>query len=86
LWLNTNVCVTISFSVRNGRVTVVAGIDDTIKENTQHLPLYHPDLSPIELVCGDIKNRVPEECMSTGLKQMQMFCEKIFAKYTKEKC
>jgi hypothetical protein len=24
--------------------------------------------------------------MSTGLKQMQMFCEKIFAKYTKEKC
>jgi transposase len=48
------------FSARNGGVTV-AGIDDIIKENGHvalHLPLNNTDLNPIELVCGDIKNRI----------------------------
>jgi transposase-like protein len=37
------------------------------------------------LVLGDIKNRVAEECMSANVKEMQMFCEKVLAEYTKEK-
>jgi hypothetical protein len=67
---------------------IVAGTDDIIKENGHdalHLPQYHPDFSPIELVWGDIKNRVAQECMSTNLKVMEMFCKKVFAEYTKEK-
>jgi hypothetical protein len=39
----------------------------------------------IELVCGDIKNRIAQECVSTNFKEMQMFCEKVFDEYTKEK-
>jgi hypothetical protein len=39
----------------------------------------------MELVCGDIKNRVAQECMSVNLKEMQMFCKKVFGEYTKEK-
>jgi transposase len=64
-------------------------MDNISKENERdalHLPPYHPDLNPIEFVCGDIKNRVAQECMSTNLKEIQMFCEKVFAEYIKEKC
>jgi hypothetical protein len=32
---------------------------------------------------GD-KNRATQEYMSMNLKEMQMFCEKLFAEYTKE--
>jgi transposase len=47
--------------------------DDIIKENGRdalHLPPYHSDLNPMELVWEDIKNRVAQECMSTNLKEM----------------
>jgi hypothetical protein len=57
--INTNVCIVISFSARNGGINVVAAeIDNMIKENGRdalHLPQYHLDLNPIKLVCGDIK-------------------------------
>jgi hypothetical protein len=32
------------------------------------------------LVCGDIKNTV----VSINLKEMRMFCEKVFAEYTEK--
>jgi hypothetical protein len=41
-----------------------------------HLPPCHPDLNPTELVCGDIKNRVAQECMSMNLKEIQTFAKK----------
>jgi transposase len=47
-------------------------VDDIIKENGHdalHLHPYRPDLNPIELVWGDIRNRVAQECMSTNLKE-----------------
>jgi transposase len=50
-------------------------MDNTIKQNgcdTLHLPPYNPNLKPIKLVWGDIKNRTVQECMSTNLKEMQI--------------
>jgi hypothetical protein len=32
----------------------------------------------MELVWGDIKNRVEQKCMSMNLKEMQMLCKKEF--------
>jgi hypothetical protein len=55
---NINVCAVICFSARNGGITVVVAGIDKITENGHdalHLPLYHLDLNPIKLVCGDIK-------------------------------
>jgi hypothetical protein len=37
------------------------------------------------LVYGNIKNSLEQESMFTNLKEMQMFCEKVFAEYTEEK-
>jgi hypothetical protein len=42
------------------------------------------DLNPIKLVCGDIKNIVAQECKPARAEEMQMFCEKVFAEYSKE--
>jgi transposase len=39
-------------------------MDDKLKENGRyalHRPPYCPDLTPIELVCGDMKNKVAQE-------------------------
>jgi hypothetical protein len=71
------------FAASNGGVTA-AGIDDTIKDKERvalHLYAKSTSLNPAELVCGDIKSRIA----STKLKEMQMFCEKVFAEYTEEK-
>jgi hypothetical protein len=49
------------FSAGNEGFIVVAGIDDIITENGHdalHLPPYHPNFNPNELVWGGIKNRV----------------------------
>jgi hypothetical protein len=46
-----------------------------------HLPATSTDLNHSDLVCGHIKNRTA----STILKEMQMFSEKVFSEYTKEK-
>jgi hypothetical protein len=66
-----------------------AGINNIFKENGRdvlHLPLCYHCLNAIEVVWGDIKNRVAQECMSVNLKEMQTFCKKVFAEYTKGKC
>jgi hypothetical protein len=81
---NTDACVVIYFSARNGGITVV---DDKIKEierDALHLPPDHLDLNPIELVCGEIQNRVAQKCMSTNLKEVQILCEQVFAEFTKK--
>jgi hypothetical protein len=63
-------------------MTIVAEIDDIIKDNGSDA--LHPDLNPTEF-CGDIKNRVAQECMSMNFKELQMICKKVFAEYSKEK-
>jgi hypothetical protein len=72
-------------SVRTEKLYLV---DNIIKENRHdalHLPPYHPDLNRIRLVWGDINIRVAQECLSMNLKEKQVFCEKVFAEYMKEK-
>jgi hypothetical protein len=39
----------------------------------------------MELIWGDIQNRVAQECLSMNLKEKCVFFEKVFAEYTKEK-
>jgi hypothetical protein len=84
LCLNLDVCDVICFSARNVGVTIFAGISSMAEENSLYLPLYHSDLNPVRLFCGDIRNRVVQECRSVNLKEMQMFYKKVFAEYTKE--
>jgi transposase len=61
---------------------------DIIKGNghdTLNLPLYHPDLNPMELVWGVVKDKVAQECLSVNLKEKQVFGKSISAEYAKEK-
>jgi hypothetical protein len=54
-YLKYHVCFVIFFSARNGRFTVIAGIDDIIKDNGHdalHLLPYRPNLKPIKFVLG----------------------------------
>jgi hypothetical protein len=46
--------------------------------------LNNTNLNPIDLVCGDIKNRIVQECVSVSLEEIKMFCEKLFAEYTRK--
>jgi hypothetical protein len=46
-----------------------------------HLPVNGTDLNLTELVCGDIRDKTA----STNLKEMEMFCEKVFNDCTEEK-
>ncbi|KAG8314610.1 hypothetical protein J6590_088933 [Homalodisca vitripennis] len=59
--------------------TLKADIQDWLTRQGR-LPPYHADLSPIELVWGDIKDRVAEpftECM----KEKKELCCKLFSEY-----
>nr|XP_031841206.1 uncharacterized protein LOC116430775 [Nomia melanderi] len=49
------------------------------------LPPYHPDLNPIELVWGDIKNKVDKECLSAKLKENKDFLLNCFYQIAVEK-
>jgi hypothetical protein len=69
-------------------MAVIARISDIINKKEHdalHLTLSHLNLNPTELIYEDIKNRVAKECMSMNLKEIQMFCKKVLAEYTKEK-
>jgi hypothetical protein len=71
----------ILFSATSG--VAAAGIDDIIKENGRvalHCAPNSTHLNSTELVGGDNENGIA----STKLKEMQMFCEEVFAEYTKE--
>lgn len=48
------------------------------------LPPYHPDLSPIELVWGDIKGRVGQ-CVSDCMDLKRKLAEQSFAEFSQEK-
>lgn len=48
------------------------------------LPPYHPDLSPIELVWGDVKGSI-SECLSESLEVKRKLCEKLFLEYSVDK-
>jgi hypothetical protein len=56
-----------AYSFASQTEIAMGGISDTVKENALHLPLYHLNLNSVRLVCGDIRSRVAQECMSTDL-------------------
>jgi transposase len=49
-----------------------------------HLPPYHCDLNPIELVWGDIKGRVGE-VLTENMSEKKELCLKLFSEYTSDK-
>ena len=63
-------------------------VDDIVKEHGHfpiHLPPYHPELNPIELVWGDIKRQVEEQGLGSNLSENEALVRKLFEEYPREK-
>ena len=63
-------------------------VDDIVREHGHfplRLPPYHPDLNPIELVWGDIKRQVAEQCLGSNLSEKEILARKLFEQYPREK-
>ncbi|KAF6197846.1 hypothetical protein GE061_008816 [Apolygus lucorum] len=74
--------------VKNSSVGQTFKVDEIIRDaghHTLHLPPYHPDLNPIELVWGDIKGKLGRESVGTPLGQKEVYLKKLFSEYSKEK-
>ncbi|KAF6201575.1 hypothetical protein GE061_003967 [Apolygus lucorum] len=74
--------------VKNSSVGQTFKVDEIIRDaghHTLHLPPYHPDLNPIELVWGDIKGKLARESVGTPLGQKEVYLKKLFSEYSKEK-
>lgn len=50
-----------------------------------HLPPYHPDLNPIELVWGDLKGQLARESVGTSLREKEAHLRTLFSRYTPDK-
>lgn len=63
-------------------------IDELLKESGHdvlRLPPYHPDLNPIELVWGDVKEQLAREHVDSTLTQKEKLLETLFSNYTTDK-
>ena len=56
-------------------------IDQILAEHnhtTLRLPLYHPDLNPIELLWGDVKQWIAARNVTFKLKDVEILCRQRF--------
>jgi len=63
-------------------------IDEIARQHGHEIirtPPYHPELQPIEICWGVLKNEVARNCNFT-MKNLELQLEKAFAKVTKETC
>ncbi|KAJ9595987.1 hypothetical protein L9F63_012808 [Diploptera punctata] len=62
-------------------------IDTILAENNHtvlRLPPYHPDLNPIELIWGDVKQWVGSKNVSFKIKDVEMLCRERFKEIGKK--
>lgn len=50
------------------------------------LPPYHPDLNPIEMMWGIVKNYVAKKNVTFNMNDVIKLCEEMFSSITKEDC
>nr|CAH7728044.1 unnamed protein product [Callosobruchus chinensis] len=48
------------------------------------LPPYHPDLNPIELVWGSLKQYVAERNVDFNFKHVEKYCDQFFSTFSKK--
>ncbi|KAF6205794.1 hypothetical protein GE061_019968 [Apolygus lucorum] len=74
--------------VKEAHVPKTYRIDEIINEaghDVLHLPPYHPDLNPIEMVWGDLKGELARTSVGTPLGVKEEHLRRLFDAYTADK-